>query len=200
VQYYFKYSSNYYFHPGDNKQTYYALSGSGTNFLVSAEGQSSPKMRMVFQRTGSDGGAGSRYSNTGYNPTILVDTWYKVTIHVILNTTDTATGTFQMWLNDTLLMSHSNIKFLTGTDIGKKFGTMEYTPVFGGGSDQVKPATDYFWVDFTQIQTTSFGSGGIDVSAPYIPVTPSTGSPSPAKSATGVSKSNRTIQFQLRDN
>lgn len=158
TQYYFKYSSNFYFHPGDNKQAYWSISGSKTNYYVSAEGQT-PKMRMVFQRTGSDGKAGARYSNTGFNPTIQRNTWYKLKTHVVLNTGGSANGVFQMWINDQLVMDYDDISYLVGSDVGKEVGSMEYTPVFGGGSDQTKPATDFFWVDYTIISGSPSGSG-----------------------------------------
>jgi hypothetical protein len=151
TQYCFKYSSNFYFHTVMSKQVYWYISGSSTNWFIGVDG--SRHMQMQFQRSGTDQKAGSRYPNTIYNPTIQRDTWYNVTTRAVLNATDTASGIFQLWINDQLVMKYSDIKYLTGTDIGKKTGSMAFDPVFGGNVQESKPATDYFWVDHTIIST-----------------------------------------------
>jgi hypothetical protein len=157
TRYYFKYSSNYYFHPIDNKQAYWYIQNSSlsTNWYVSCS--SNRKMRMVFQR-GSQG-SGTRWSNTGYNPTIERNVWYEITTRVVLNTGEQSNGIFQMWINGKLVIDARDVPFLVGPDVGKKVNSMAFDPVFGGNSGESKPATDYFWVDFTNISTKPIGSG-----------------------------------------
>ena len=189
AQYWIKYSDNYYFHPADNKQTYYVHQGAVSNFYVS---RYYGKMSMVVQR--SD--ASARWSaNTGYNPTLAAGTWYKVTIRAKMNTSAvTPDGIFQLWINDQLVINHSTVRFLKAADLGVGVNSMEFTPVYGGGAPASnKPAEDYQYYDYVQIQTTPFGGGGGDVSAPY----PSQWNP--AKSSTGVPVGNRTISFHIQD-
>ena len=151
TQYYFKYSSNFYFHTTDNKQAYWYISESKSNWYVSCS--SGQKMRMVFQRNSGDNKSGTRFSNTSYNPTIERDTWYNLTVRAVMNTGETANGIFQMWINDQLVMNHSDIAYLVGTDVGRKVVSMSFDPVFGGMAGLYKPADDYFWVGRTIIST-----------------------------------------------
>lgn len=166
VQYWFKYSSNFYFHSIMSKQSYYYTAGpTNTNFFVGVNGNRN--IEMQFQR--QDGGAGARYSST---PTIERDTWYKVTIRAIVNTTDypTANGVIQIWVNDVKVMDYSDIRYTTSGegDLGYGWSSMAFDPVFGGNVKESKPATDYFWIDYTIISTVPIGSSD-SVKAPQPP-------------------------------
>jgi hypothetical protein len=156
VQYWFKYSSGFYYHAVDNKQLFHYIGSSSlsTNWYTSVVGR---KMNMVYQRTP---GSGRRTGNTGYNPTIQDDVWYKVTTRSVLNTNGAANGIFQLWVNDGLVIDYSNIPYLTGADTDKECNSLAFDPVFGGGTPARKPATDYFYVDYVQVRTRSFGSSG----------------------------------------
>lgn len=163
TQYYFKYSGNFYFHPVDNKQTYWYISKSSlsTNWYITCS--ANRKMRMVYQRSP---GSGSRYPNASYNPTIERDVWYQVTTRAILNTGGLANGVFQMWINGQLVMNHSDVPYLTGADIGKKVGSMAFDPVFGGMGGEYKPADDYFFVGTVTISTDPLVSSPPPVTVP----------------------------------
>lgn len=151
TRYSFKYSSNFYFHPIDNKQAYWYIAGSllSTNWYVSCS--SNRKMRMVYQR--GSFGSGTRSSNTMNNPTIERDVWYEITTRVVLNTGGKANGIIQMWVNGQLVMNYDNVPYLAGPDVGKNVDVMAFDPVFGGMAGKYKPATDFFWVDHTIITT-----------------------------------------------
>ena len=164
VQYWAKYSGNFDFRQNGHKHAYWKLSGSATNFFIYRTGDPGDpdgNMAFIFQRTGSDHVSGIRYSN---GPHISAGVWYKFTIHAVLNTGENANGVFQLWVNDQQVINSSNIPYLKGSDVGKQIGSMEFTPVWGSQSGDVKPAEDYFWVDCTTISNDPIGvvptSGG----------------------------------------
>lgn len=189
VQYYFKYSSNYYFHTIDNKQTYYWIgSGSSGNFYLTVNG--SRKINMVTQTYATD----RHTSNTGYDPTIAANTWYKLTARFRMNTAGVLNGICQVWINDVLVINKSTIGYRSSSQAGQGFYQMTITPVFGGMSTLVKPATDYQWYDRTTVQTTAFGDTPAgDQNPPY------TTTFTPADGATGVSQGTTSVSFHVLD-
>jgi len=141
VQYYFKYSPAYQFHGVDNKQTYYWLGSSSSNWYLSVRG--SQKISLVTQTYNT-----ARYnSNTGYDPIINPGTWYKITARFKMNSPGVLNGICQVWINDTLVMNHTNIGYRSSTQSGMGMKQATITPVFGGSSGIFKTQTDYQWYD-----------------------------------------------------
>ena len=182
TQYYFMYSSNYYFHTVDNKQMYWYVDDStlSSNWYITCAG--TMKMNMVYQRSP---GSGRYEGNTSYNPTITSGVWYKVTTRAVLNTGSQSNGIFQLWIydestkTDRLVIDVKNVPYLTGTDVNKKVGSLAFDPIFGGSAGLSKPAEDYFYIDNVKISvdgngylSTGDGSGG-NTSPPLVPMAPS---------------------------
>jgi hypothetical protein len=165
AQYYFKYSSNWSRNGTNDKQVYFPIS-SGGNFFLAVGKWGSSKFFMEWQSVTS----GNRFSNTSYNPTIVNNVWYKVTMRAVLNTPGVANGIIQIWIDDKLLMDHRDIPYRGASQTGG-IKSMDFDPVWGGGSTETKPETDYLWVDHTIISTNPIGS--------------SSSSPSPSPSDTG---------------
>jgi len=176
TEYWFKYSDGFEFHQVGTKQVYWVLSGGGNRdgdfmLIVSGSTATTKKLRMTTQ---PKGGTFTNYDpNLGYNPTIETGVWYKMTIHIKLNTTTSPfNGIFRVWLNDTPLMDYKNVNYRTNTYINSKLVTLELVPVWGGAGGPNKTKTDYFWLDALRIQAAPIiGGGGTTPS--LVPMAPS---------------------------
>jgi hypothetical protein len=155
VEYYFKYSTNFFFHPVDNKQMYVDV-GEQTNFYLSAVDTNSiggtginTEMHVVCQR-GNVGTAERRTPNMA-NVAILPNIWYRVTLYFYLNKDGRRDGILKVWINTTQIMDYSDIMFNTGSDANKPFSGLKFDPVWGGRGEPKPAATDYFYVDAVKI-------------------------------------------------
>ena len=74
-------------------------------------------------------------------------TWYRVKIHVRLNTSDDRNGMLKIWINDELKLSKSNIRYVT-VDSKRNIDWLHWS-VFRGGStmDWASPDTGYVYLD-----------------------------------------------------
>ena len=151
VQYYVKYSSNYYFHSVDNKQTYYFIGPSNSNFYISTSG--SRHISMVTQTYATD----RHNSNTGYDPVIEPGRWYKISARFVMNSPGVKNGIAQIWLDDKLVINKNTIGYRSSAESGQGFREMQITPVFGGMAPMTKPAEDYQWYDHTIVSTERMG-------------------------------------------
>ncbi|MBE0673005.1 MAG: hypothetical protein IH588_20695 [Anaerolineales bacterium] len=152
VQYYFKYSSNYYYHSVDNKQTYYFIGTGNSNFYLTVNG--SRRVNMVTQTYVTD----RHVSNTGYDPAVEPGRWYKMTAHFVMNSPGVSNGIAQVWLDDKLIINKNTVGFLSSSQAGQGVREMQISPVFGGMATMTKPAEDYQWYDHTIISTERQGS------------------------------------------
>lgn len=114
----------------------------------------------------SDGhGDGSCYSAGGgqywndkhwmvSNPSITPGIWHKVEAHFklnsIINGKGVADGVLQYWLDDQLLINHSNVMFRTNQHADMQFNQFIIAPYIGDGS----PVQQTFWVDDLVLATT----------------------------------------------
>jgi hypothetical protein len=190
-QYYIKYSSNYYFHGVDNKQTYWFLgdtSNSSANFYLSVRG--SRKISIVMQTYSTD-----RFnSNTGYDPVLAPGVWYKINVHFKLEATPgVKTGIVQVWLNDQLVINRYDAGFRNASQGSYGIREWQICPVFGGMDEYTKPAEDYQWYDKTILQSTQIGGSTSDVSPPYVDTF------SPGDGATGVPVGTTQFSFHFKD-
>ncbi len=147
-QYYFKYSSNWTYHPVENKQCFVWANNSENNFYV-AVGLFSREMAFDLQGNGGSAVLQSKGVN------IQSNRWYKVSGHVIINTGSNSNGTAQMWLDDVLIINRTGVRFWNNAD---KFGSFAFTPVWGGYEGRTVPSTQYLYLDALRIQTTTIGA------------------------------------------
>lgn len=168
VQYYFKYSNNYYFHPIDNKQTYYFTGGSDSsnNWYITVNG--SHQVNVVTQTFATD----RHYPNAGYDPYISANQWYKITAHFVMNKPGALNGILQILINDRLVINKSDVGYISQPEGIRE---AQIAPVFGGMSTISKPAEDYQYYDYVIISTSSIPGG-----APVPPPTSGTTPPQPA--------------------
>jgi len=146
VTYYFKYSSNYYFHPIDNKQTYYFTGGASSvnNWYISVNG--SHKINVITQTFATD----RHYPNTGYDPYINANQWYKINSHFVMNTPGVLNGILQVWINGQLVINKNNVGYISQSEGIRE---AQIAPVFGGTSNISKPAEDHQYYDFVIVST-----------------------------------------------
>lgn len=173
MQYYFKYSSNYSWHSVDNKQTYYVVGPShSTNFYVSVAGDL--HLSVVSQTFATD----RFFPNTGYNPTIEKNRWYKLTMHAVINTPGQTDGIVQVWLDDKLVINSNKVGYRSSSQAGVGFTEADFVPVYGGNAGLRNPAVDYQWYDFTILSTDPIGTAPLPAPAPD-PTPAPTKSPKP---------------------
>jgi len=152
VQYYFKYSNNYYFHPIDNKQTYYFTGNASSvnNWYITVNG--SHQVNVITQTFATD----RHYPNTGYDPYINANQWYKITAHFVMNTPGVVNGALQIWVNDQLVINKNTVGYISQSEGLRE---MQIAPVFGGNSTLSKPAEDYQYYDLATVSTTPIIGG-----------------------------------------
>jgi len=162
VQYYFKYSSNYYFHPVDNKQTYYFTGGSNSanNWYISVNG--SHHVNVVTQTFNTD----RHLPNTGYDPVINAGQWYKMRARFVMNTPGVLNGILQIWINDQLVINKSTVGYISQAEGIRE---VQIAPVFGGNTGVSKPAEDYQYYELFTISTSPINGGGPYLSNPMPP-------------------------------
>ena len=155
VEYFFKYSDNFFFHPVANKQAYFDV-GDKTNFVLSAVD------------TNNIGGVGTttvmrigcQDNNTGItelktpnmvNVDIYPNIWYKVTLYFKLNKDGKRDGILKIWIDDTQIMDYADVLFNSGIDANTPFSCLKFDPVWGGVGDPKPDTTDYFYIDAVKI-------------------------------------------------
>ncbi len=154
VQYYFKYSGNYYFHPIDNKQTYY-FTGDGNsinNWYITVNG--SHQVNVVTQTFATD----RHFPNTGNDPYINANQWYKLTAHFTMNSPGAMNGLLQVWVNDMLVINKNDVGYISQNEGIRE---VQIAPVFGGMAGVSKPAQDYQYYDYFTISTSSISGGPV---------------------------------------
>jgi hypothetical protein len=160
VEYYFKYSANFYFHPVDNKQVYIDI-GDKTDFILSAVDTNSvggvginTELHFICQQ-GNIGMAERRTPNMSH-VALLPNVWYKVNLYFCLNTNGRSNGILKIWVNNKQIMDYSDIVFNTGSDANKPFDCAKFDPVWGGAGGPKPDATDYFYIDAVKIYAGPF--------------------------------------------
>ena len=159
TQYYVKLSPNFFLHNVTQKLTYWMIKDSHTNFFIgiigTAHGNDTGKLEAQLQR-GNVGTTFRYISNMDYNPTIQNDRWYKFTIYNKLNTNGQSNGILRVWLDDRLVMDHTDALYTSDDDANKPVQSFAFNPIFGGMGPETKPAVDYIYFDAVKIQTGPF--------------------------------------------
>ncbi len=174
IQYYFKYSSNWSWNPSVNKQMYVWDSTGATNFYVGVGMFGHSSMVVMLQGTGGQGSNGVMTQQTS-PVTINANTWYKVTLHIKMNTSSNVNGVLELWFNDVRVLN-TTCRFWNG---GAPFGKVTYSPVWGGNTGLSVPSTQYLYFDALRIQD---GPIGASTPPPVPDPVPSTLQPSPPAS------------------
>jgi len=156
VEYCFKYSNNFFFHPVANKQLYVVV-GEHTDFVLSTVDTLSiggtginPIMQIGCQ-DGNIGIAELKNPNMVHNIVIRSNSWYKVTLYFKLNKDGRRDGVLKLWINDTQIMDYSDVLFNSGIDANTPFSCLKFDPVWGGVGGPKPNATDYFYIDAVKI-------------------------------------------------
>lgn len=156
-QYYFKYSSNWTYHPVVNKQVYIWANNQNENFYMGV-GQFSRGFKIDLQGTG-----GSKSIQDTAGVSIQSNRWYKVTAHIVINTGSNADGSAQVWIDDVSVINRTNLRFWNNAD---RFGNFAITPVWGGYQGDKVPSTQYLYIDELRIQTTPISGGSVGTTPP----------------------------------
>jgi len=156
VEYYFKYSDNFFFHRVDNKQVYVDI-GDQTNFFLSAVdtnniGGTGIITEIHFICQYGNLGTAIRVTPNMSNVAIHPNIWYKVKLYFKLNKDGKPDGMLKVWVDDKQIIDYSDIVFNTGSDANKPFSGLKFDPVWGGAGGPKPDATDYFYIDDVKIK------------------------------------------------
>jgi len=138
ISYWMKYSSNWWGHnTGINKQSYAWVTAGYTPFVMETEGYGSGplKPRPILQRMIV--GDGNYEPNLVPNATIPRGAWFHIEIVLTGNTSGTANGAMDVYLDGVHVTSVGGLQWTTGTT---GWNVFEIYPVWGGIGDTV-PAT-----------------------------------------------------------
>jgi len=138
ARYWMKYSTNWWGHnTGINKQSYAWVTAGYTPFVMETEGTGSGplKPRPILQRMIR--GDGNYEPNLVPNATIQRGVWFQIEIILTGNTSGTANGAMDIYLDGVHVTSVSGLQWTTGATAWNVF---ELYPVWGGIGDTV-PAT-----------------------------------------------------------
>ena len=90
------------------------------------------------------------------NQAFQLNRWYWFEFHARLNTVGQPNGLLEVWVDNKLVMSHSDVTYRT---YDSPWGVIQHAPVWGGGGGTISQQ-QYFWVDHTVISTTRIGMPG----------------------------------------
>jgi len=152
VRWYFKYSSNWYGNgTGINKMFYVWTNGNMPSIVIIAKGAGTSALALRI--AGQDilkGGAGhGDASNPDWDQNIVPTArisrgeWHLGEVLLVGNTTGTANGSIDGWIDGVHVTSYSGIQFRSGNAL---WGDMNLDPVWGGIGGTV-PETQTFDVD-----------------------------------------------------
>lgn len=167
MQYYIKYSSNFQHHSISDKQIYTWFGNEAVSCVTFG-----PNNNTVGNHFAAicENPQGWYEPNTGYNPTINNNQWYKVVFHAKM--VSPGNDIFQLWVDDGLVIDIKNTNLaMNSADRASGFAKVAIDPVWGG---QASPpvsvrSTQYIWFDHVIVSTDSIlpgsliiGGGGTD--------------------------------------
>ena len=130
--------------------------------------QNSGNTLTFTQQLGAAPGTQNRNANIS-SQTFQLNRWYWFEFHVRLNTLGKPDGLLEAWVDDKLVMRHTDVTYRTYNSV---WGNFQHAAVWGGGGGTISQQ-QYFWVDHTVISTTRIGSpGGTsagDTTSPSVP-------------------------------
>lgn len=158
VQYYFKYSSNWEFHPVADKQMYIYTepSHSDSHCAIMTHWGS-----LVFSVGGPSYPDGSRSFKSNPSFTPVRGRWYKLTLHAKMNNPrGTANGIAELWIDDVKIINATNVMYLLSNSSDSGFQSFNFSPVYGGAGSQ-KTHDDYVYFDKAIISTSPISGSSI---------------------------------------
>jgi len=150
LQFSFKFSENFFFHPAANKLLYVKTPGNVANWVLNCDWG---RPQIVWRNSHHGEGRLNNYI-TPY--TVLPGFWYTIKMHAKMNTGNNANGIFEMWINGTKVMDYNNVTFFGGTSANMKMGILDFDPIFGGAGNYTKPSIDNLYMDDFKISTADF--------------------------------------------
>lgn len=168
IQYYFKLSSSWQWHPVTQKLVYIYTPSHATHITTyagSGYAGGFPPISVLTNTRNLYPNDSSFYFKPGR--------WYKITQHYKMNTVDKNNGVIQMWVDDVLLINVSDVLILTSSlpagDTG--LSNFDIAPVWGGIADVYKSQDDYLWFDHLTISTNPI-SGSVPTNIEKSPNSP----------------------------
>jgi hypothetical protein len=145
ISYWAKYSSNWQGHnTGINKHCYAWVTENGgyTPFVMEAEGSGSGplKPRPILQRMIK--GDGPYEPNLVPSATITRDKWFHIEVVIVGNSSGTADGTMDIYLDGVHVTSVSGLQWTTGAT---RWYIFQFYPVWGGIGDTVNNDMWFQW-------------------------------------------------------
>jgi hypothetical protein len=150
VSYWMKVSPNWYGHVtsigkvihfwiGDANHVYNSVHGFGTDPLSAWV-----HLQGVVAGGNTDGGTSADFGpNLGQPGTIVRGQWHHYELVFKANTSGTADGTLDWWLDGVQVGSYRGIQFVAGAGVWQG---LKWSPTWGGATGTV-PADQYMWMD-----------------------------------------------------
>jgi hypothetical protein len=187
VQYYWKNSSNWVYNGVVDKHFYFNPSNTIVGFRSGGD-------RMCISPQGGPQAYNHCPNEYTTEPPFYQqrNAWHKMKAYIKLNTNTSPpyNGVFKLWIDDEYVTNRTLAYSGSGSEVLSNF---HWAVIWGGVSGTI-PSTQYFYIDDIYIGSTEPGGGTTGDTLP-----PYTSNISPAKSATGVPKTNRTISLNLTD-
>jgi uncharacterized protein YjdB len=154
VSFWLKLSSNWYGNDAGVNKIFHFWIGDSNRLVLNARGTGNGTLTAEVELQGIvaggnyDGGTTALFEpNLGPSGTIVRGTWLHWEAIFTGNSSGTADGKVEWWLNGTKVGSYSGLQFISGTGVWQE---MEWSPTYGGSGAPV-PATQYQWIDHVRI-------------------------------------------------
>jgi uncharacterized protein YjdB len=154
VSFWLKLSSNWYGNDAGVNKIFHFWIGDSNRLVLNARGTGNGTLTAEVELQGIvrggnyDGGTTALFEpNLGPSGTIVRGQWLHWEAIFTGNSSGTADGKVEWWLNGTKVGSYSGLQFVSGTGIWQE---MEWSPTYGGSGAPV-PATQYQWIDHLRV-------------------------------------------------
>lgn len=153
-----RYSNPFTFHPIGHKINIFYLSGSNPGCRNIAYTYNYDKLAGLPQICWGIGTKSYFQNVSSWNHKAHLNEWHWYEMRVKANTPGVSDGILQVWIDNVLYLSYSNVPFrAVGNTAGFRY--MQHTGEWGGGGGVISQ-TGYWWVDHTVISTTRIGLPG----------------------------------------
>lgn len=160
-----RYSAPFNFNPSNQKIDWCGMLqgetplGFGSNLVTTWNGSGST-ISGISQLIWGNGSTNHYPNALNYIATEHLNEWYWFEQRCKVNTPGQADGIYELWINDVLIASYSNLQINeSGTNPLLGWGVFYHTAEWGGGGGVVNQ-TQYWWVDHTMLSTTRIGMPG----------------------------------------
>jgi hypothetical protein len=153
VSFWLKLSSNWYGNDAGVNKVFHFWIGDSNRLVLNARGTGNGTLTAEVELQGViaggnyDGGTTALFEPNLASGTIVRGQWLHWEAIFTGNSSGTADGKVEWWINSTKVGSYSGLQFISGTGIWQE---MEWSPTYGGSGAPV-PATQYQWIDHVRI-------------------------------------------------